>query len=99
MFTPCEELIEVEPEIALSFGGINFLQLSDGFGLASISQVEEVGYKSPDDINLDYVDREKHAQECSHLVIRLDCDQSIRIGSERALLLEQLDHRFWRHNA
>lgn len=87
-FEPDREWGAGEPLITITFYRVKHFTLSDKFAVSDISHFEEVGYKGPDDQNLDFISGEQHADETSHLLFRFGSDQVIRIWAERALLSE-----------
>lgn len=70
--------------VALLFEQVRFFQVGGGTQLPN--SVEEIGFKEPEDTDPDSF-MEQPEDESSHLILRLENDQFIRIGAEKSFLL------------
>jgi hypothetical protein len=64
--------------IYLTFEDVNYLEVRNAL---DSSAVDEIGYKRPDDCDLDWLLSESQSKPDDHIIIRLYCDDGyIRIG-------------------
>ena len=85
-FTPNVQHGKGQRPIVLEFETVDYLELSEQFGVRPISLLEEIGYKSPEDHDHEWLMGERQAAETDHLFFRLGGDDFIRIHSRRARL-------------
>ncbi len=69
--------------VELLFSDVDYLAVSSEVGKQSERSVHEIGYKEPNDTDLDWLDDEKHATPAAHLFVGLDNDQFVRIHARR----------------
>jgi hypothetical protein len=87
-FVPNAQHGKGQRPIVLEFDGIDYLELSANFGVRQISLLEEMGYKSPEDHDHEWLMSERQATMRDHLFFRLGSEDFIRIHSQRARLRE-----------
>jgi hypothetical protein len=83
-----DDEIELPKQLALAFGGVTFLQLSDEISSKRFWAVEEMGYKSSDDYDDNWLATEQQSESKDHLFIRLVGNGFIRVYSKYAKLIE-----------
>lgn len=71
--------------LALLFSEVDYLNVSNGVLGKMVSDIVEIGYKSPDDVDHDWLMKESQASPADHLFFRLAGDQFIRVHSKFAL--------------
>lgn len=74
------------PLIALSVYGVQYFEVSPGFGTRVISDVDELGYKRSSDRDDVWLLTEQQATIGDHLYIRFVGDDFIRICGEKSCL-------------
>lgn len=70
--------------LALVFEQVQYFQQSEGTQMPT--SVEEIGFKEPDDFDIDWF-MEQPEGDTDHILFRLEEDQFIRIGAEASFLL------------
>jgi hypothetical protein len=70
--------------LAIVFGQVHYFQQSAALQLPA--SIEEIGFKAPDDLNINWF-MEHLEGEAAHILFRLEDDQFIRIGAEASFLL------------
>lgn len=70
--------------LAIVFEQVHYFQQSASLQLPA--SIEEIGFKSPDDLNINWF-MEHPEGEAAHILFRLEDDQFIRIGAEASFLL------------
>ncbi|GGF28936.1 hypothetical protein [Hymenobacter cavernae] len=70
--------------LVLTFEQVYYFQQSEGLQLPT--SIEEIGFKEPNDFDLDWF-MERPESEKDHILFRLEDDQFIRIGAEASVLL------------
>ena len=70
--------------LALVFEQVQYFQQSEGLQLPN--SIQEIGFKKPNDLDLDWF-MELPEAETDHLLFWLEDDQFIRIGAEASFLL------------
>jgi len=69
------------------FEQVTFFQVSVGTRLPN--SIEEIGFKGPDDWDLDWFSQTSDA-ETMHILFRLEADEFVRIGAGSSLVLTNL---------
>ncbi|MEI5638311.1 MULTISPECIES: hypothetical protein [unclassified Pseudoalteromonas] len=80
--------LELPKQLVLVFDGVTFLQFSDEINPKRFWAVEEMGYKSFDDFDDDWLATEQQSEFKDHLFIRLVGNGFIRVYSKHAKLVE-----------
>lgn len=75
--------------VRLTFEGVLFLEISDGFGTRNCMDVSEFGYKSEGDFDLDWLVGEARSTTDDHFFVRLGGDDFVRVLAEKAVLTTQ----------
>ena len=70
--------------LALVFEQVDYFQQSEGLQLPN--SIQEIGFKEPDDLDVDWF-MELPEAETDHILFRLEEDHFIRIGAVASLLL------------
>ena len=70
--------------LALAFEQVHYFQQSPGLQLPT--SIEEIGFKEPNDFDLDWF-MERAESEKDHILFRLEDDEFVRIGAEASVLL------------
>ncbi len=76
--------IELPREIVFSCFGVHHFEISDGVLAGKAEELEEIGFKEPEDNDLDWLATEEQASKTSHVILRFHNDEYIRVGSETA---------------
>lgn len=87
-FTPNAEHGIGLPSLVIEMSGLEFLELSEGFGVRQLQDLAELGYKGPEDRDLDWLVGEDKATEADHLVFRFSPDDYLRVHARSADLCE-----------
>lgn len=74
--------------VAVEFAGVDFLGFSLGFGTNAIQDLEEMGYKSPSDLDDNWLLREDQATASDHLFFRFVDNAYVRVHGESARIHE-----------
>ena len=85
-FTPNVQHGKGQRPIVLDFEAVDYLEMSEQFGIRPIPLLEEIGYKNPEDHDHERLMSERQATETDHLFFRLGDDTFIRIHSRQARL-------------
>jgi hypothetical protein len=76
--------------IIVEFDEVDYLEFSQGFGMRPITELDEMGYKSPGDRDDKWLMTEEQAGADDHLFFRLGLgDDFVRVHSRRARLSER----------
>jgi hypothetical protein len=75
-----------QPSLALVFSGVDYLEFSPGFGARAVQDLDELGYKSPDDRDDEWLLTEQQATPGDHLFLRFGGGDFIRVHSQQARL-------------
>jgi hypothetical protein len=75
-----------QPRLVLTFAGVDYLEFSPRFGARPVRNVDEMGYKNPDDRQDEWLLTEQQATRADHLFLRLGGGDFIRVHSQRACL-------------
>lgn len=70
--------------LVLDFVDVDYLDVSTGVLREMIQNIVEVGYKSPEDFDHDWLMNESQATTAAHLFLRLSGDEFIRLHSRIA---------------
>lgn len=73
--------------VLLRFNEVQVFAVSEAFGSSTTTEVEEIGYKPPDDRNLDWLVPEDRRTDKDHIVIRLANDEFIRVFAREAVAI------------
>ncbi len=76
--------------VSLVFDEIDYLELSPNFGSRVITGLDEMGYKSPDDRDDEWLLSEQQSTLDDHLFVRLDGADFIRVHCKHADIVEAL---------
>ncbi len=76
--------LEIPKQVLFVFSGLQHLQVNDDLLHNRKLQLEEIGYKSPGDYNLDWLTTEDKSKEEDHIILRFQEDEFIRIGCDKA---------------
>lgn len=87
-FTPNQEHGRGVSAFVLDVTGVDRLELSEGVALGAVRDLEEVGFKNPDDNDLDWLVSEVHASRGDHLLFSFGSKEYIRVHGERCHLEE-----------
>ncbi len=85
-FSPNPEHGKGQVPVAIEVESLEFLEFSEGFGVGGVESLDEMGYKSPGDRDLDWVAGEDKATSEDHLVFRFGPTTHIRIHGKRMVL-------------
>ena len=77
---------EMMQAIVLKFSGVDHFELSPQFANSVSHYLAEMGYKNPDDSDLDWLVDEGRSTKSDHIVFRLANDEYIRLHSRWALV-------------
>lgn len=88
LFEPNSESGSDNMPVSLLFDEIDYLELSRNFGSRAVQSLDELGYKTPDDHDNEWLLGEQQASNGDHLFIRLDGVDFIRVHSRSADLVE-----------
>ena len=86
LLRPHEEYGKGLPTIQIEAIDVDFLELSEGFGTRDLPGIEELGYKYPNDRDLDWLMTEYQAKPDDHLVVRFSAEDYIRFHAREVLL-------------
>ena len=75
-------------EVVINFKNVSFFVISDNIFNDRIVQIQEIGYKDPDDKDLDWLNNESFFLEDSHIIFRFENDEFMRIHAEYAEVKE-----------
>lgn len=87
-FMPDAEFGSDQPAIVIEVTGISTLELSAGVARGAARDVDELGYKAPDDRDLEWLIAESQARDGDHMVLRLLPDDFLRIDAASLELRE-----------
>lgn len=87
-FAPNEEWGQGMPPFAIEVEAVDYFAVSDGVGRGRVRDVDELGYKRPNDHDLDWLMDEGAATDEDHLVISFGPKDYLRIHGQRMLLRE-----------
>lgn len=77
-----------ESPISLIFEGINYLEFSPNLGTRSISGLDEMGYKNPEDHDYEWLMDEQQATSSDHLFFLMDGGDFVRVYCRNADVVE-----------
>lgn len=66
------------------FSNLIYAEISGGLLTGNVKQLEEIGYKNPNDLNLEWLIAEEKTSDDDHIIIRFQGDEFVRIGCEVA---------------
>ncbi len=75
----------MQKEVSIKFRGVEYFELSPNFVHKLTCNLEEIGYKNPGDMDVDWLIDENKSEKSDHLFFRFDSDEFIRIYSKTAL--------------
>lgn len=87
LLCPNIEYGEGLPTIRIEAVKVDFLELSEGLGTRDLPGIEELGYKRPDDADLDWLMGEQNAKPEDHLVLRFSAEDYIRFHAREVSLV------------
>lgn len=71
--------------IELCFQDVNYFQFTENPFAQYSEQIEEVGYKSVGDNDMDWIMPEKHYTDGDHFILRLVNGADLRIGADKMI--------------
>lgn len=71
--------------IEIEFQGVNYFQFTDNPFAQYAEQIDEVGYKTIGDHDMDWILPEKHYSDGDHFVLRLVNGADLRIGADKMI--------------
>jgi hypothetical protein len=71
-------------KIVILFEGLDHVSFSEGFFKEKSTTIEEFGYKSESDFDLQWLKAEEQSENGDHLIIRFENNEYLRIYSKRA---------------
>lgn len=83
-FTLVSESQDLWKKVSIKFVGVDTLEFSDGFFIHINRNLSEIGYKSADDRDHDWLVGEDKSLPQDHLFFRFEADQYIRLHGECA---------------
>ena len=88
LFNPRTDYGDMGAPISLVFNEIDYLELDLDFGSRVIQNLDEMGYKNPDDQDDEWLLDEQQATPKDHLFIRLEDNNFIRVHCKHADIVE-----------
>ena len=70
--------------IILEFKNLDYLGFSSNFGASKIKNLDEIGYKSPDDLDDQWLLSEQQASSIDHLFFRFEEEHFVRVHCKMA---------------
>jgi hypothetical protein len=74
--------------LVLDIEGVDRLELSAGVTLGAVCDLDEIGFKNPDDDDLDWLVSESHATSSDHLVFSFGPKEHIRVHGKLCQMRE-----------
>ncbi len=71
-------------KVSIKFRGVQYFELSQNFVSKITCDLEEIGYKNPGDMDVDWLIDENKSVESDHIFFRFANDEFIRIYSKEA---------------
>ncbi|MBK6918308.1 MAG: hypothetical protein IPH07_13010 [Deltaproteobacteria bacterium] len=78
-FVPCEPNTMDFPRLKLECRDVDYFELSSQFGCKDVREVDEMGYKSPGDLDDEWLMTEQQASAADHFFLRLEHCAYIRV--------------------
>lgn len=91
-FTPSEEHGAGRPAVVIDIGGIDHLEMTSGVAMGRVRDLVEMGYKSPDDPDLDWLMGERTAKADDHFVFSFGPIDFLRVHGTSMQLHERAPH-------
>ena len=88
-FTPDTEQTKNVNALVIDILGIDVLEITDGIMLGTMRDLDEMGFKNPADVDLDWLMGEHHATGADHLVFSFGPREYVRVHGKRAQLREE----------
>ena len=88
LFEPRPDFGENGAPVSLVFDEIDYLELSLNFSSRVIQNLDEMGYKNPDDQDDEWLLDEQQSTPNDHLFIRLEGNDFIRVHCQHADIVE-----------
>ncbi|MEJ1338508.1 MAG: hypothetical protein RPU40_06480 [Candidatus Sedimenticola sp. (ex Thyasira tokunagai)] len=88
LFEPSPSYGERSVSVSLVFNEIDYLELSSNFGSRVIQNLDEMGYKNPDDQDDEWLLDEQQSTPNDHLFIRFEGNDFIRVHCQHADIVE-----------
>lgn len=82
-FDEIASLTNRESTLTLTFVGVDYLEMSPQFGTQPVRDLDEMGYKSPDDRDDQWLLTEQQAKDSDHLFFRFGGAAFIRVHSQQ----------------
>lgn len=82
LFTINNDTTGYASEISFTFSQIDYFELSSNFTSRLTHELEEMGYKNPEDNNIDWLIKENKSTEKDHLLFRFINDEFLRIHAK-----------------
>lgn len=80
-FVPCDPNTMDLPRLELECRHVDYFELSPDFGCKDIREVGEMGYKSPGDLDDEWLMTEQQASAADHFFLRLQDCAYVRVHS------------------
>lgn len=87
IFSPNLEFGKGNLSVMLKFNEIQYLEFSPNFGSDPICDLDEMGYKAPDDRDDEWLMSQRQSTENDHLFLRFENNEFIRVFSNHAALI------------
>lgn len=84
-FTIASESQDLKQKVSIKFVGVDTLEFSNGFFIHINRNLSEIGYKSADDQDHDWLVGEDKSSPQDHLFFRFEADQYIRLHGRWAM--------------
>ena len=88
LFDPSPDFGEKGGPVSLVFNKIDYLELSPSFGSRVIQNLDEMGYKKPDDQDDEWLLDEQQSTPNDHLFIRFEGNDFIRVHCQHADIIK-----------
>ncbi|WP_341224499.1 hypothetical protein [uncultured Arcticibacterium sp.] len=78
---------EKSPETCeIVFSSVSFFQMSEHFYMEHPTNLEEIGFKEPDNFDHDWLGAQEHSNEKDHIFFRFRGDEFLRIYAKKAFI-------------
>lgn len=80
-----KETAQTDKTLMIKFKGVDYFELSPNFVAKATGDLEEIGYKNPGDMDVDWLINDEKFTKTDHIFFRFGNDEFIRIHSKWAL--------------